>query len=60
VWGEAVAEVSYFQSIPNAKTPEEGAMLVSPTYSIFGSEELSMYAPGIRERAKLKSAGLNK
>jgi NADH-quinone oxidoreductase subunit G len=60
VRGEAVAEVSYFQSIPNAKTPEEGAMLVSPTYSIFGSEELSMYAPGIRERAKLKSAGLNK
>ncbi len=57
VRGEVVAEISYFQSIPDANTPDEGEKLASPMYRIFGSEELSLHAPGVRERAKLKSTG---
>jgi len=57
VRGEAVAKTSYFRSIPNTDLTKQGEKPDLPTYRIFGSEELSMYAPGIRERAKLKSAG---
>ncbi len=57
VRGEVVAEITYFQHIPDANLTKEDAQPDFPVYHIFGSEELSMYAPGIRERAKLRSSG---
>lgn len=57
VRGEIVTEISYFQRIPNANVTKEGEKPDFPIYRIFGSEELSLYAPGIRELAKLKSTG---
>ncbi|MEJ2210035.1 MAG: molybdopterin-dependent oxidoreductase, partial [Anaerolineae bacterium] len=44
--GEARA---YFEGIPDAFQPREGEWLVLPIYHVFGSEELSLLTPGIRE-----------
>jgi NADH-quinone oxidoreductase subunit G len=40
---------SYFTAIPPAFEPREGEWLLLPMYQIFGSEELSLSAPGIAE-----------
>jgi len=50
-----IAKPSYFQNTPDANTLKRDNNLIQPHYNIFGSEELSMYAPGIRERANLES-----
>ena len=50
VRGEAVAEISYFQHIPDADLSKEGEKPDLPSYRIFGSEELSAYSPAIAAR----------
>ena len=42
---------SYFNVIPPAFEPREGEWLLVPMYHIFGSDELSLSAPGIAELA---------
>jgi NADH-quinone oxidoreductase subunit G len=44
-------EVSFFTDIPGPFTPKDGAFLVVPRSSVFGSEELSSHAPGISARS---------
>ena len=39
---------AYFSAIPAAFEPREGEWLLVPMYHIFGSDELSLPAPGIR------------
>jgi NADH-quinone oxidoreductase subunit G len=41
----------YFDEIPEPFSAEPGLFLVVPFYHVFGSGELSMLSPGIRERA---------
>lgn len=40
-------EAAYFKEIPTRRKPEESQWLFIPLYHIFGSEELSVLAPGI-------------
>lgn len=49
----------YFNSIPPAFKPREGAWLLVPMYHIFGSDELSLSAPGISELAAKPHVLLN-
>ncbi len=44
-------EVSYFRSVPEPFVPRGGEFLVLRAHKIFGTEELSIHAPGIAERA---------
>ena len=44
-------DVRYFEDIPEPFTHESGLLLVVPFYHVFGSGELSMLTPGVRERA---------
>ena len=43
--------LSYFEAIPSSFEPRNGEWLLMPMYSIFGSDELSLVAPGINELA---------
>lgn len=49
----------YFSAIPPAFTPREGEWLLVPMYHIFGSDELSLSAPGIRELAAKPHVAVN-
>ena len=49
---------AYFDGVPAAFQPREGAWLVVPLYHIFGSEELSRWAPGIAELAPMPYVAL--
>jgi NADH-quinone oxidoreductase subunit G len=40
---------SYFNAVPSAFQPRDGQWLLLPMYHIFGSDELSLSAPGIAE-----------
>ena len=55
----AVERVSYFVTAPRAFQPRDDGWLIIPVYHIFGSEELSILAPGIAERAPQPYLGLN-
>jgi NADH-quinone oxidoreductase subunit G len=50
---EAVSENprGYFDAIPAAFEPRDGEWLIVPLYHIFGSEELSVLSPGVKERS---------
>ena len=50
---------SYFGAIPDAFKPREGEWLLVPMYHIFGSEELSLSAPGIAELVPGPHVALN-
>jgi NADH-quinone oxidoreductase subunit G len=50
---------SYFTAIPPAFVPREGEWLLVPMYHIFGSDELSLSAPGIAELAAKPHVALN-
>lgn len=55
-------ETSYYDLPPAANRGNatgDGALYAVPRYYIFGSEELSMRAPGIAELAPMPSAGLH-
>jgi NADH-quinone oxidoreductase subunit G len=47
----ASAAVSYWNGAPSAFAPREGEWLVVPRHHLFGSEELSVLSPAVRERA---------
>jgi len=49
----------YFGAIPPAFGPREGEWLLVPIYHIFGSDELSLSAPGIRELAAKSQVAMN-
>ena len=49
----------YFNAIPSAFEPREGEWLLVPMYHIFGSDELSLSAPGIAELAPKPYVALN-
>jgi NADH-quinone oxidoreductase subunit G len=44
-------EGTYFDAVPAPFAPHPGAWLLVPIYHIFGSEELSLLAPAVLERA---------
>jgi NADH-quinone oxidoreductase subunit G len=50
---------SYFSGIPAAFEPREGEWLLLPMYYIFGSDELSLSAPGIAELATTPHVAVN-
>ena len=52
-------KTSFFQEIPDGFEPRDGEWLIIPGYHIFGSEELSILAPGIAELAPRPYIGLN-
>lgn len=47
----ASAEPAYFDAVPSGFTPRDGEWLIVPRHHIFGSEELSVQSPAVRERA---------
>ena len=49
----------YFNAIPSAFEPREGEWLLVPMYHIFGSDELSLSAPGIAELAPKPYVAMN-
>jgi NADH-quinone oxidoreductase subunit G len=49
----------YFNTIPPAFQPREGEWLLVPMYHIFGSDELSVAAPGIAELATKPHVAVN-
>jgi NADH-quinone oxidoreductase subunit G len=50
---------AYFAAVPPVFEAREGALLAVPLYHIFGSEELSVLAPGIAELAPQPYLALN-
>jgi NADH-quinone oxidoreductase subunit G len=51
--------LSYFSGIPSAFEPREGEWLLIPMHYIFGSDELSLSAPGIAELAATPHVAVN-
>jgi NADH-quinone oxidoreductase subunit G len=49
----------YFNGIPSAFQPREGEWLLLPMYHIFGSDELSLSAPGIADLATKPHVAVN-
>ncbi len=47
----ASAEPAYFDAVPSGFTPRDGEWLIVPRHHIFGTEELSVQSPAVRERA---------
>ena len=41
----------YFRDVPSGFQPREGEWLIVPLYHIFGSEELSLHSPGVKQLA---------
>jgi NADH-quinone oxidoreductase subunit G len=56
--GETSA-LQYLGSPPEPFQRQEGKLLILPAFEIFGSEELSMYAPGIAERTQKPQLTMN-
>jgi NADH-quinone oxidoreductase subunit G len=52
-------EGRYFDEAPKNLALPEGALIVVASHHVFGSEELSMHAPGIRELAPRASCALS-
>jgi NADH-quinone oxidoreductase subunit G len=50
---------AYFSDIPPAFAPREGEWLLLPMFHIFGSDELSLSAPGIAELAVKPHVAVN-
>jgi NADH-quinone oxidoreductase subunit G len=50
---------AYFNEVPAAFAPRPGAWLLAPMYHLFGSEELSLFAPAVAERAPKLYLALN-
>jgi NADH-quinone oxidoreductase subunit G len=50
---------SYFSAIPAAFEPREGEWLLAPMHHLFGSDELSLSAPGIAELAVKPYVAMN-
>ena len=52
-------KISYFNNIPRAFTAQGSEWLFIPLYHIFGSEELSVLAPGVAELSPQPYVSLN-
>ena len=52
-------EGGFFRNIPEAFKARDGEYLIIPLHQIFGSEELSAWAPAIQERTPHPSLSLN-
>ena len=50
--GKRTDDISYSSRIPEPFRSRDGKVFVVPAFQIFGSEELSMHAPGIAARAE--------
>ncbi|NLT66982.1 MAG: NADH-quinone oxidoreductase subunit NuoG [Acidobacteria bacterium] len=50
--GKRTDDISYSSRIPEPFRSRDGKVFVVPAFRIFGSEELSMHAPGIAARAE--------
>ena len=50
---------TYFGDIPKASQPHEGEWLLVPMHHLFGSDELSLAAPGIAELAAAPHVAVN-
>jgi NADH-quinone oxidoreductase subunit G len=50
---------AWFNAIPAAFEPREGEWLMVPIHQIFGSDELSLSAPGIAELASQPHVAMN-
>jgi NADH-quinone oxidoreductase subunit G len=50
---------TYFSAIPPAFEPRQGEWLLVPIYQIFGSDELSLSAPGIAELVSQPHVAMN-
>jgi NADH-quinone oxidoreductase subunit G len=57
--GDANGGISYFRGVPQPFQRRGKEFLIVPVYSIFGSEELSVHAPGIAERVAKPCIGIN-
>jgi NADH-quinone oxidoreductase subunit G len=55
----AVSEVSYYGHVPQAFHPRRDEWKILPFFHIFGSEELSIYTPGIAQLAPAPYLALN-
>lgn len=55
----ASAKADFFRDLPKAFKPETGKILLLPVHHIFGSEEMSILSPGIRELSPSLYIGLN-
>jgi NADH-quinone oxidoreductase subunit G len=55
-----VAENAFLNNIPPAFKPSPGEWLIVPLPHIFGSEELSIYTPGIAERSPKPYVAISK
>jgi len=55
----ATEKISYFNDVPHAFTPQSSEWLFIPLYHIFGSEELSVLAPGVAELSPQPYVSLN-
>jgi NADH-quinone oxidoreductase subunit G len=51
-------DITYFDRIPHAFQPERDKWLVIPRHHIYGSEELSVFSPGIAELAPRSYIGI--
>jgi len=49
----------YFQDAPKRPQPREGEWLIVPLYHIFGSEELSVHSPGVKQLSPKPYIALN-
>jgi NADH-quinone oxidoreductase subunit G len=56
---EASATLGYVGEAPPRFEPRPGQWLVVPSYSVFGSEELSVLSPGVAARTAAPSIALN-
>jgi NADH-quinone oxidoreductase subunit G len=56
---QSCEEIPYFTHVPAHFELSQGQWLVVPIHHIFGSEELSLLAPGIAQRAPEAYLGLN-
>jgi len=56
---EASGAMPYFPEAPPPFAARAGQWLIVPSYSVFGSEELSMLSPGIAERAAAPQVALH-
>jgi NADH-quinone oxidoreductase subunit G len=56
----AVTENTFLNNIPPAFKPSPGEWLLVPLMHIFGSEELSIYTPGIAQRSPRPYIAINK
>ena len=53
------SDLSYFGGVPSDFEPRNGEWFLMPMHSIFGSDELSLMAPGIRELATVPHVAVN-